>query len=130
MYAIRSYYDKEEAALLKSSRVTVFTMMDIIKKGITNVAHEAVEIATRGVDNVHISFDVDSLDPLEAPGTGTQVLGGLHYREAALLLEVISKCEKVTSFELVEVNPALDMYNRTAEIAVELLCHAFGKEMY
>ena len=77
-----------------------------------------------------ISFDVDSLDPIVAPGPGTQVPGGLHYREAALLLESISKCNKISSFELVEVNPALDIYNKTAELSVDLLCHAFGKEMY
>lgn len=122
--------DRNEAKLLKDSKVTVFTMMDIIEKGITEVSKEAIKIATRGVDHIHVSFDVDSLDPKEAPGTGTQVPGGLHYREAALLLESISRCGKVSSFELVEVNPALDMYNRTAELAVELLCHAFGKEMY
>lgn len=122
--------DKREALLLKESNVTVYTMMDIIKKGITQVAKEAIEIATSGVDHLHVSLDVDCLDPKEAPGTGTQVPGGLHYREVALLLEFISKCNKVSSFELVEVNPALDMYNQTAELAVELLCHAFGKEMY
>lgn len=122
--------DKNEAKLLKESNVTVFTMMDIIKRGITDIAEEAIKIATDGVEHVHVSFDVDSLDPQEAPGTGTHVPGGLHYREVALLLESISKCNKVSSFELVEVNPALDIYNNTAELAVELLCHAFGKEMY
>ncbi len=122
--------DKNEAKLLKESNITVFTMMDVIKLGITKVASEAVRIASDGVDHVHVSLDVDSLDPKEAPGTGTQVPGGLHYREVALLLESISRCEKLSSFELVEVNPALDIYNQTAELAVELLCHAFGKEMY
>lgn len=122
--------DKNEAKLLKESKVTVFTMMDIIRKGITEVTREAIEIATKGVDHLHVSFDVDSLDPKEAPGTGTQVPGGLQYREVALLLESISKCQELTSFELVEVNPALDHNNQTAELAVELLCHAFGKEMY
>ncbi|QEN04960.1 arginase [Thiospirochaeta perfilievii] len=122
--------DPNEAKLLKESNVTVFTMMDVMKKGIVEIASEAIKIASDGVDHVHVSFDVDSLDPKEAPGTGTQVPGGLHYREVALLLESISKCNKVSSFELVEVNPALDIQNQTAELAVELLCHAFGKEMY
>lgn len=122
--------DKDEAKLLKESNITVFTMMDIIKRGITEIAAEAIKIACNGVDHVHVSFDVDSLDPQVAPGTGTHVPGGLHYREVALLLESISKCKKISSFELVEVNPALDVYNQTAELAVELLCHAFGKEMY
>lgn len=122
--------DKEEARLLKKSGVTVFTMMDIIKKGITAVAQEAIEIATKDVDHFHVSFDVDCLDPEVAPGTGTQVPGGLHYREAVLLLEYISSNSKLSSFELVEVNPALDIYNKTAELAVELLCHAFGKRIY
>lgn len=122
--------DRDEAILLKESKVTVFTMMDIIKRGIEDIAEEAIAIATKGVDNLHISLDVDCLDPKDAPGTGTQVPGGLHYREAALLLEMISKSRKVSSFELVEVNPALDKFNQTAELAVELLCHAFGKEMY
>ena len=122
--------DENEAKLLKESKVTVFTMMDIMKKGIMDVATEAIKIAGNGVDHIHVSFDVDSLDPKEAPGTGTQVPGGLHYREVALLLETISKCGKVSSFEMVEINPALDMYNQTAELAVELLCHAFGKKIY
>ncbi|MGL1891102.1 MAG: arginase [Spirochaetaceae bacterium] len=122
--------DSNEAKLLKSTNVTVFTMMDIMKRGITEITEEAIKIATKDVDHVHVSFDVDSLDPKEAPGTGTRVPGGLHFREVALLLEAISKCNKVSSFELVEVNPALDIYNQTAELAVELLCHAFGKEMY
>lgn len=122
--------DPEEAKLLKSSGVTVFSMLDIMKKGITSIAEEALEIASDGVDHVHISFDVDSLDPLEAPGTGTQVPGGLLFREAVLLLDYFSSCDKIASFEMVEVNPALDMYNKTAELAVELLCHAFGKNMY
>lgn len=122
--------DKEEALLLKKSNVTVFSMMDIIKKGITKVAEEAIQIASKGVDHFHVSFDVDCLDPEVAPGTGTQVPGGLHYREAVLLLESIAQCNKVSSFEFVEVNPALDIYNKTAELAVELLCHAFGKKIY
>ncbi|MBN2618408.1 MAG: arginase [Spirochaetales bacterium] len=122
--------DINEAKLLKESKVTVFTMMDIIKRGITEITNEAIKIATDGVDHLHISFDVDCLDPKDAPGTGTQVPGGLHFREAALLLESISECDKVSSFELVEVNPALDVYNQTAELAVELLCHAFGKKMF
>lgn len=122
--------DKEEAILLKESGVTVFSMMDIIRKGITTVAQEAIEIATKGVNHFHVSFDVDCLDPQVAQGTGTQVPGGLHYREAVLLLESISANDKLSSFELVEVNPALDIYNKTAELAVELICHAFGKRIY
>ena len=122
--------DTQEAKLLKDSNITVFSMMDIIKYGIGDITKRAIEIASEGVEHVHVSFDVDSLDPTIAPGTGTQVPGGLHYREAALLLESISKCKKISSFELVEVNPALDIYNKTAELAVDLLCHAFGKEMY
>ena len=76
-----------------------------------------------------MSFDIDALDPKEAPGTGTPVAGGLTYREAHLLMELVYKSQKVTSMELVEVNPTLDFKNTTAELAVGLISSALGKKI-
>jgi len=119
--------DRAEEELLAASKVTVFTMDDIIEQGIKGIVDEAVTIASAGVEHFHLSLDIDSLDPREMPGTGTQVSGGLLFREAMLIMKMISRSEKFSSMDLVEVNPALDMFNRTAEKAVDLLCACFGR---
>ena len=93
------------------------------------VINRAVEIAGAGVDDVHLSFDVDVVDPREAPGTGTPVRGGITYREAHLAMEMLSDSGKVTSGEFVEVNPILDTANHTAELVVELALSLFGKKI-
>ena len=122
--------DRMEKDVLSSSKVTVFTMMEVDEMGISRVIDESLQIAGRGVRNIHVSFDIDVLDPREAPGTGTPVPGGLTYREAHLVMEDLHEAGKVSSAELVEVNPILDTANHTAEIAVELLESLMGKRIY
>lgn len=119
--------DSLEAKLLQESKVTVFTMQDIDEQGFANIARKALKIATSGIDNLHISLDIDVLDPSEAPGTGTSVPGGLTYREGHLLMEMVHNSKKLSSMDVVEVNPALDNRNKTAALAVELISSALGK---
>jgi arginase len=90
---------------------------------------EAIEIACKGVKQVHLSFDVDVMDPREAPETGTPVQGGLTYREAHLAMEILYDSRAITSAEFVEVNPILDQANRSAELAVELILSLLGKQI-
>lgn len=122
--------DRMEKDILSQSRVTVFTMKEVDELGISRVIDEALQIAGQGVKDIHVSFDIDVLDPREAPGTGTPVPGGLTYREAHLVMEDLHDAGKVSSAELVEVNPILDTANHTAEIAVELLESLMGKRIY
>lgn len=119
--------DVDEAQLMKDSLVSVFTMRKIDELGMAAVAKKAIEISTKGVEYLHVSFDIDSLDPSEAPGTGTRVPGGLTYREAHLIMEMVHDCGKLSSLEVVEVNPALDIRNKTANLAVGLIASALGK---
>ncbi len=121
--------DREEVELLRNSKVTVFTMSDIDKLGMHEVAHRAIKIATNDVDYLHVSFDIDSLDPDFAPGTGTRVPGGLTYREAHLLMELVHDSGKLSSIEMVEINPTLDIRNKTAQLAVGLITSALGQKI-
>ena len=93
------------------------------------VMEEAIAFASDGTDMLHVSFDVDSVDPRVAPGTGTPKLGGLTYREAHLGMEMLADTGRVTSLEMVEVNPTLDDKNRTAELAVGLVASALGSRI-
>ena len=102
----------------------VFTMQEIDRRGIASIADEALEI-TKGAPFLHVSLDLDSLDPRDAPGVGTPVRGGLDYREAHTLMEIISTAGP-SSVDIVEVNPVLDVRNQTAETAAELVCSLFG----
>ena len=90
---------------------------------------KAIPVAARGTAGYHISLDMDWVDPEDAPGVGTPVRGGATYREAHLAMEILADDGGMLSFELVEVNPILDEHNRTAELAVQLLCSAFGKKI-
>ncbi len=130
LVGIRSL-DERERELVANSDVTVFTMRDIDERGITTVVTEALDIATDGVEQVHVSLDMDCLDPDEAPGVGTPVRGGISYREAHAAMELVHERAgpRMASFELVEVNPILDQHNRTAELAVELAASALGKQI-
>ncbi|MCL9816944.1 arginase [Natronocalculus amylovorans] len=119
--------DKSENQLLEERGFTAYTMSDIDKRGIAAVTEEALEIAHDGVDGVHISLDLDWLDPKEAPGVGTPVRGGATYREAHAAMELVANHDGPRSFELVEVNPTLDQHNETASLATELAASAFGK---
>ena len=129
MVGVRSL-DEEERIALRDSEVTVFTMSDIDDRGLPEIADAAFDVATDGTDGVHVSLDMDFLDPDEAPGVGTPVRGGTTYREAHAAMErVADHLDRVRSMEVVEVNPILDQHNRTAELAVELVASALGKRI-
>jgi arginase len=119
--------DPGERDRLLDSEVTVFPVSDIDERGITSVLREAVEIA--GGEALHVSLDMDALEPNEAPGVGTPVRGGISYREAHAAMELVHDraADRLAAFEVVEVNPILDEHNRTAELAVELAASAFGQ---
>ncbi|WP_287417585.1 arginase [Oceanithermus sp.] len=120
--------DPGERELLQQAGVTVYTMKEIDRMGVPTVAANVIAQLER-VERVHVSFDADVLDPTVAPGVGTPVPGGLTYREAHLLMELLSDAGIVTSLDLVEVNPILDEKNRTAEIVVELAASLLGKKI-
>lgn len=120
--------DPVEKKRLKNSGITVFTMRDIDEQGISSVANKAV-MKFAHLKRIHLTVDMDALDPLEAPGVGTPVPGGITYREAHLLMEILADSKKLTSMDLVEINPILDVANKTAGLAVELTLSALGKSI-
>jgi arginase len=126
LVGIRSV-DQGERTHLRRLGVHVYTMADIDRQGIHRVMAEAIGNVTNGTDLVHVSFDLDAVDPTIARGVGTPVRGGLNYREAHSVMELVSDAGIMTSLEMVEVNPILDERNTSAEFAVELLQSAFGK---
>jgi arginase len=128
LVGIRSV-DEGERTHLRRLGVHVYTMADIDRHGIHIVMEKAIENVTHHTDLVHVSFDLDAVDPGLAPGVGTPVKGGLDYREAHLVMESLADARVVTSLELVEVNPILDDRNRSAQFAVELIESAFGKKI-
>lgn len=119
--------DSGERTTLKELGIKTFTMHEIDLLGIRAVMEEAIKIASDGTDGVHVSFDMDVMDPAFAPGTGTIVPGGMEYREAHLSLELIAKNANLVSVEFVEVNPILDDKNKTAEAAVALAGSLLGE---
>ncbi|MCZ7607739.1 MAG: arginase [Planctomycetota bacterium] len=119
--------DRQEKQAILDSGVHAFTMKDIDERGMAAVMRDAINLATRNTDYLHVSFDIDSVDPRVAPGTGTTVFGGLTYREAHLAMEMISESDALTSLELAEVNPILDVHNQTGQLAVDLIASALGK---
>jgi arginase len=122
--------DATEKENIKRAGVTeVYTMRDIDERGMRTVMEEALRAAGRGTAGYHVSLDMDWIDPEDAPGVGTPVRGGATYREAHLAMEIIADHGRMVSFELVEVNPVIDEHNRTADLAVELICSAFGKKI-
>ncbi|HLH03036.1 MAG TPA: arginase [Bryobacteraceae bacterium] len=121
--------DKTERELVRESGVTAFTMRDIDERGLRSVMLEALAVVNDNTAGFHLSFDMDVLDPDEAPGVGTPVRGGITYREAHLAMETICDCDRMVSMEVVEVNPVLDISNRTALLAVELITSAMGKKI-
>ncbi|GAB3037881.1 arginase [Natronobiforma cellulositropha] len=122
--------DDHERDLLRERDLTAFTMSDIDQRGITAVVEDALEVVTDGTDGVHVSLDLDWLDPKEAPGVGTPVRGGVTYREAHSALETVSAYDDssnvLRSMDVVEVNPIVDQHNETATLASELTASAFG----
>ena len=121
--------DREEQSLLRSQYIHVFTMSDIDQRGISAIICEALAVVSPHDNPIHLSLDMDALDPQEAPGVGTPVRGGLSYREAHLVMEMISDTHRLISMDVVEVNPILDRQNTTAQLAVELILSALGKKI-
>ncbi|MBF6592437.1 MAG: arginase [Ktedonobacterales bacterium] len=120
-------FDPGEKRRLSAAGVHVLTMAEIDRRGMADVMRQAIELASAGTAGIHVSFDLDVLDPREAPGVGTPVPGGITLREAHLAMEMIASSNALVSLDLVEVNPLLDVRNQTAELAVELALSAVGK---
>jgi len=118
--------DEREKAAVRASQVHVFTIKDIDRHGIASVIEQAVKIAGAGTAGIHVSFDLDACDPAVAPGVGTPVRGGLNYREAHTLMEIVAESGFLTSLDMVEVNPTLDVRNATADLGTELILSALG----
>jgi arginase len=118
--------DEREKVLVRNSGVHVFTMKDVDRLGVAAVATQALQAVTGGTSGIHVSFDLDVCDPAIAPGVGTPVKGGLNYREAHLLMEIIAESGLLAALDLVEVNPTLDIRNTTAELGTELALSALG----
>lgn len=122
--------DKEERVRMRENGVTVFSIADVDRLGMPKVIEEAIEIASNGTEGIHVSFDIDSITPESAPGTGTIVHSGLTVREAFYAVETLYTSDKVLAFDMVEVNPMLDVKNQTGELASELTLSMLGKVVY
>jgi arginase len=121
--------DEREKELMRESGVTVFTMKDIDRSGIATIVERALAIAGTGTAGVHVSFDLDVCDPTIAPGVGTPVKGGLDYREAHMVMEMVADSGLLRALDLVEVNPILDDRNMTAVLGAELASSALGQKI-
>jgi arginase len=121
--------DAAERANVRASGIGAFTMRDLDERGMRAVMEEAIKRATSGTAGIHVSFDMDAMDPDFAPGVGTPVPGGISYREAHLAMEMLADTGKVISAEFVETNPVLDHRNGTAALGVELLSSLLGKKI-
>jgi arginase len=121
--------DRAERANVQATGIGAFTMRNIDERGMRTVMEQVIARALTGTAGIHVSFDVDAIDPDEAPGVGTAARGGLSYREAHLAMEMLADTGKVLSVELVEVNPVLDHRNQTAALGVELLTSLLGKNI-
>lgn len=121
--------DARERRLLKDSGVHALTMRDIDERGMREVMSEALRFASDDTDGIAVSLDMDFVDPADAPGVGTPVRGGVTYREAHLAMEMIADSEAMVSFEVVEINPVIDLHNKTALLGVEMILSALGKKI-
>ncbi len=121
--------DMQERMNIKKAGLPVFTMSDVDKLGIHRIISRVLKQFGEKVDHIHVSFDLDSVDPDVAPGVGTPVSGGLSYREAHLLMESIAECGCMSSLEISEVNPILDRKNRSAEFAADLAASSMGQRI-
>jgi arginase len=128
LVGIRSV-DQRERNHVRQSGVRAFTMRDIDERGLRTVMEDAIRIASTGTSAFHVSFDMDVVDPKEAPGVGTPVKGGFTWREAHLTMETLSDSGMMCSMDVVEVNPVIDEVNRTAVLAVELIMSALGNRI-
>lgn len=122
--------DRAEAVNIRKSGIRVFSMQEIDRYGMGVVTEQAIDMASDGTAGFHVSFDIDSVDPGNAPGTGTIKRGGLTYRESHLFMELVADSERMVGLDLVEVNPLEDTQNATAVLAAELICSAMGKNIY
>jgi len=129
LIGVRDIDATERENIRRAGVAEVYTMRDIDERGMRTVMEEALRAAGRGTAGYHVSLDMDWVDPEDAPGVGTPVRGGATYREAHLAMEIIADHGRLLSMEIVEVNPVIDEHNRTAELAVELACSAFGKKI-
>ncbi len=121
--------DDRERERVREAGIHVFTMKDIDRSGIAEVMERAIELASRDTLGVHVSFDLDACDPSVAPGVGTPVKGGLDYREAHMVMEMLADSGTLAALDLVEVNPTLDVRNSTAELGTELALSALGMKI-
>jgi len=121
--------DRGEREIIRRSGITAFTMRDIDEQGMSAVATQALEVVNKGTAGFHVSFDLDGCDPSVIPGSGTLVQGGVSYREAHLLLELCAEDGRLTSFEVVELNPFIDHGNVSAECAVKQVQSALGRSI-
>jgi len=128
LIGIRSI-DEAEKINIKKFKVPIYTMNDIDKLGIHRIIAKVLKQFREKVDHIHISFDLDSVDPLVAPGVGTPVSGGLSYREAHLLMETIAECGCMSSLEIAEVNPIIDHKNQSAVFTAELIASSMGQRI-
>jgi arginase len=129
LIGIRNIDAAERENIRRAGLTHVYTMRDIDERGMRAVMEEALRAAARGTAGYHVSLDMDWIDPEDAPGVGTPVRGGATYREAHLAMEILADHGRLLSLEIVEVNPVIDEHNRTADLAVELACSAFGKKI-
>ncbi len=121
--------DEGERILIKEKGIKVYTMHEIDRMGMAKVMEETIAYLKDKTDGVHLSLDLDGLDPSECPGVGTPVMGGISYRESHLAMEMLEEAKLITSAEFVEVNPILDEKNKTASIAVGLMGSLFGEKL-
>ncbi|KAA6449325.1 arginase [Bacillus swezeyi] len=121
--------DDGEKKLIREKGIKVYTMHEIDRLGMTRVMEETIDYLRERTDGVHLSLDLDALDPSDAPGVGTPVAGGVSYRESHLAMEMLEESNFITSAEFVEVNPVLDERNKTAETAVALMGSLFGEKL-
>jgi arginase len=128
LIGIRSI-DDDEKKIIRKLKIPISTMADIDKTGIYRIIVKVLKHFRESVDHIHISFDVDSVDPIVASGVGTPVPGGLSYREAHLLMESIAECGCMSSLEITEVNPILDSENKTAIFTTDLIASSMGQRI-
>ena len=121
--------DEPERHAVRRSGVRAYTMADVDRRGIGSILEEALEAIGRKTSGVHLSIDLDGLDPEVAPGVGTPVMGGLSYREAHLLCEMVADTGRLVSMDVVELNPSLDVRNRSAQVGAELILSALGQRI-
>lgn len=128
LIGIRNLDETEKQNVLRSG-IHAYTMRDLDERGMRAVAAEAIAHAGEGTAGFHVSFDLDGMDPRDVPGTGTPVKGGISWREANLLMEMVADSGRLTSLEITELNPVLDVRNQSGEVAVDVIQSAFGKRI-